>query len=386
MATAPVTKKRRTGPDTSCHKCCVGDILANMEGEVAIRSAGGHDPMTLLSRGRRLLSSLVCTGGGTWGPLYSLGILPNRTRTFIDYAERHCETKKEEYQMIEHTITYAMGLRRETLRLLLSSKFPDAEKGIYRSKCNNGDYLLGGYYSKMDLVCMFLYTFDCPAKTVPLGIFIVEKLINGAGAFAKHRIACHIRNMASAGILEWYYEMSRTGQLPGIYPQKQKTDTSLESPLFQLLDGYTYDMVAAPFLEHYGIHAKPKTPKTKTSAVRLFIEQIRVSCVPVNDCMKNIPLFITPIEPVHYVDYPANVLWFQSIVSSAIYNGSILRQARTKMETKYTLDLFNNHFKLTSLCGTGPASVLHNTVVLVIPRKRKERTGPSELPCITDID
>jgi len=350
-----------------------------MEGTMGILATEGHDPMVLLSRGRRLLSGLVCAGG-------SSGILPNHTRTFLDYAEKHCETKKDECKMIEQIIAYAMGLCHETLRLLLSSKFPDAEKGIYRSKYTHGECLPEGYYSKMDLVCMFLYTFECPAKTVPLGIFIVEKLMNGAGAFAKHRIACHIRNMASVGILEWYYEMSRTGKIPSIFPQQKKPDTSLESPLFQLLDCYDYERIAAPFLGHYGIQIKAKTTKNKTAAVRLFIAQSKASYIPMNDSMKNMSLFRTSIEPVHYVDYPANVLWFQSIVSSAIYNGNILRQARTKKETEHTLDLFNNHFRMASFCGTGPASLLHDTVVSIIPRKRKEPTGPSRVSCITDID
>lgn len=253
----------------------------------------------------------------------------------------------------------------ESLRLILSSKFPHLECLLYKSTFCAQSKVMNPMFSKDDLVMLFLTTYEYGGVHIPLGIFMMERLMNGTGLFAKHRILWHAKNMDSIGALVWYYNMSRSGGIPDVL--ETISEPSIYELFTHILEWHTYDRIVVPFLVHYGISVKPKN--CKLTRLRMYTQAIGENNnvhMPITQSMHVLlPTYPDLNSRDIYLEYPANVLWIHSVVSTAVFNKNILKHARSKGDIQRNLEIFRCHFRWAAVCRLGPVSMMQNSVSVI---------------------
>jgi hypothetical protein len=286
-----------------------------------------------------------------------------------------------------------LSMPAESLRLILSSKFPRAEKFFYQFKVTitpdgeSGSHRTTPRFSKLDLVIMVLSTYMYPAISTPLGIALAAHILDSGSSYSRKRIACHARNMSTLGVLSWYYTTIVRGNVSATLTPKY--DTGCQDLIARLISEYSVD-ITARFLEHFGYDAPKVTNVSCLTATRKFIEHMNryeekkeqleknlsgnkrkrsgtssdksdgqglygIQVPRRNTCLfhkpgqnkvpdEKGPLFADSMDReggyLPEIDRPINILFLQSIISSAISNTYILLRQRTSRDIETNLEAF----------------------------------------------
>ncbi len=365
------------------------------------------NPVHLVERGSKLFADMMKSIN------YSGCQTIDESKTIIGFLTRKYGRNGDILPYARVLCRNAGLLTSETLRLILSSKFPVLEHLLYKSTYCRQSNVMNPMFSKDDLVVLFLTTYEYGGTHVPLGVFLMEKLLNGTGLFAKHRILWHAKNMNAMGTLVWYYNMSRNGRIPEMLETIH--EPTLDSLFTLMLECYTYTQIIMPFLAHYGINSKPRDCKcTRLRTYTQAVGESNSSIVPITQSMDALlPIYPELTDGDRYLEYPANVLWIHSVISTAVFNKNTLKQPRSKGDLEKELETFRYHFRWAGVCRLGPVSMLQDSVstnqypplvkpTLLAQCTRILHTGPSQSrkrkaevmmsamittePDITDID
>jgi hypothetical protein len=292
-------------------------------------------------------------------------------RTFEAHVCRSLHAGPETKTIAEKALFYvksALELTNETLRLILCAKFPSVQAKFYLSTYSSNNETIEPYYSKIDLVAMFLTTYAFEARKSPAGIYMLENLVNGNGPFSRSRLKSHARNMSDLGCLAWYYYVMEQDTISE--KMLPRYDTELGTLIDALLSVYTYDNVAAPFLHHFGFVARKKDNAERLNTIRSFMWHMTtnspktpIAAFPVRKTKAGALVNSVSRYNEDFMLYPRNILWMHSIIRTATFNGHTLVRPRSNGEKIEKLALFAKHFHLARSSKQGPVHPLRDTIV-----------------------
>jgi hypothetical protein len=296
--------------------------------------------------------------------------------------------------LIKDTMTMSM----ETMRLILASKFPAAEKIFYQFRIERNSKTPGDStpkhiprFDRMDLCCMLLATYMCPGTSVPGGLRAMEFLFDPQGLFSRKKMMTHVRNLDDLGFLWCFYYTIASGAPPSSESKPRQLSDHKET--VSTLVRETSTTHAKRFLEHYGFaepnscssdretkdvlsrfssvfrpdgHVLDKNERSAGSMAppkkRRKIERIEVE-VPIslefakrfaNEPKKNQILTAESTS----ADDPAKMLLLQSLVSSAVSRGKVLLQSRSKKQRHEVVEDIKSQFIPSATRKSGPLCLM----------------------------
>jgi len=258
-------------------------------------STGGCTLNKIMSEGERLFSEILDELRVSWPNLITVkkSFLGYVTAVFLRGLETHHDTRLyKEYEHIldgeadhregkfgkmitssllfHHTclIEETMMLPMETMRLILSAKFPRFERIFYQ-------FITPGVqprFTKQSLAIMMLTTYAWPATATPLGVFLESHLRDQHSSYSKQRIIWHGKNMAVIGVLPWYHFTLSNGKVPPTLHRYR--DDKVRCHFEAIMTEYPISVITQ-FLNHFDI-AYVKKPLAHLGAVKSYMARIKM--------------------------------------------------------------------------------------------------------------
>ena len=215
--------------------------------------------------------------------------------------------------LIEEVYTLPM----ETMRWILSAKFPAIEKDLYRfydkpkehaatsdsqkqQKMFADPLLFKGpgtsspffhekkssifsnqfsncykpRFSRRDLTLLILASYKCPAISTPLGLHLHSKLLDNKSSFSKSKFRTHGKNVSHIGVMPWFKNTLDEGSILHTYPIQK--NPCVDELFETIASDYADRLLTRRFLAFFNRKTGGTSNQEILSAIAMYTQEIDV--------------------------------------------------------------------------------------------------------------